>query len=77
MEIIRVPVNDDGTAENVFDGEALVIERHPGVTLIGEEGRQITGMIGMEAARCAEMTSGFHKAVRAIPVLMDVHGVKI
>ena len=43
-------VNDDGPADNVICGEALVIEGKPGITFVSKKGKQVACVVRMRFA---------------------------
>ena len=68
-------VNDYGSADNVICGEALVIEGKPGITFVSKKRKQVACMFRMRFAGRIVVVSCFCEVVRAIAVLVDVHGI--
>ena len=70
-------VNDDGPADNVICGEALVIEGKPGITFVSKKGKQVACVVRMRFAGRIVVVPCFGEVIRAIPILVDVHGIKV
>ena len=70
-------VNDDGPADNVICGEALVIEGKPGITFVSKKGKQVACVVRMRFAGRIVVVPCFGEVIRAITVLVDVHGIKV
>ncbi len=50
LKVIGHLVDDHGFAQDLRDDETLVVERDPGVALVGEQGQQISHVLGVRGA---------------------------
>ena len=76
QKIVRHGVDDDGSSQNLINGEAFVIKRGPCIAPVGKKGKEIAGMVRMGLTVRIIMISGVGKIIGAVPVFMDMHGVK-
>ncbi len=75
-EIIRLGVNDDGTADDILQSKTSVKESAPGITGIAEERQKVAFVIRMWLHGGVIMIAGLCKVIGAVALLVDVHGVK-
>lgn len=76
-EVIPVGMDDDGAADDIIHLKPFVVKCGPGVSLAAKQRRQITGMLGMESVFGVVVPAGMGEVIGAVPIFMDVHGVKI
>ena len=76
-EIISAPMDDNGFAQNLSDGQSGIVEAHPCVAIVAQKWWHISGMGRMESRSGIVMTTGAVEGQGAVPNLMNVHGVKM
>lgn len=57
-EIIPLGMNDDGAAENITNLKSLIVKTAPGISLICQKRKQISGMARVRRAGRIKMTAG-------------------
>lgn len=76
VEIVWILVDDNGTAQDLRDGEPFVIERKPGISLVGQKRRHVTGMLRVEHVGGVIVHSGVWKAFAcAVAEFMNMHRI--
>ncbi len=70
-------MDNHGAAQDICYLETLVIKCFPGVSLAGEQGEQVAGMLGMAGILRVVMSAGVRKALGAVAVLVNVHGIEV
>ena len=43
-KVIPILVDDEGTTDNIGNCETCVVERHPCVSVVGQEGREVSAV---------------------------------
>ena len=77
MEIVSRLMDDNGSSKDLWDGKALVEERDPGIPLVGEQGKQVPGVVRMRCAVGVKMLPCVLEIISAVPVFMNMHAVKV
>ena len=67
-------MDNDGTIQNHGQGQEAVVEHHPDVAVIGDERREITGMLRVGYVVRVIVGSCLAKVIGTIAVLMKVEG---
>lgn len=75
-EIIGVPVDNDGSSDDILDLDPVVIKCSPGITMAGKQRRQVSGMIRMGTARWIKVAACVSKIIRTVAVFMDMETEK-
>ena len=77
MKIIRHLMDDHRASHNLINGKAPIKEGHPGIALIAQERRHITGMIWMFLHVGIVVIAGMGKILGAVAYFMDVKPIEI
>ena len=77
VEVVGHLVHHHGFSQNLGNNKPFVIERNPGVSLIGKKGKKIPGMVRVLGLPRVIMSAGVGKVIAAVPVFMDMESIKI
>ena len=77
MEVVLHPVDDHGSAQNFGDDKTFIVKRDPGISLVGKQGEQVSGVLGVLCLSWVKVASCILEICAAIAVFMDVHGVEL
>ena len=69
-------MDDNGFSKEIIQAGAVIIESHPGVALIGKEGRKVTGVIRMFCISRIIVHAGAGKIAGAVTVFMNMKTMK-
>lgn len=70
-------MNDQGTAENIFQIESIGVEDAVSVSFVAKERKQVAGMFGMWQTAGVIMISGMIERKSAVARFMNVHTIKL
>ncbi len=69
-------MNDHGSSQNIGNTEPFIIKGAPGIALVSQKGKQISGVLGMSLVCRVKMCAGILKLSGTVSVFMDVEGIK-